>query len=444
MDQNPFTSPTMPSLPALSLPVTEDECEVLTLCLVSNLSQYEVGDFLSHLKYQVGIAQHTIAEFDSNVPPDWKKATPAFHTNNPLQPRFKTFEALKDGIMWMASEVNNGIAGFIRENRVEPSGRVPSASLREVRLWVQLNTQPERVALEAKDLTFEQVRAILIGLEPKIKPNFNILDTEYGEIPEEEVPKKKKKNLPKKGPTAYEVALGQRNVSEQSQKLLKKGLIDVKIDHIFPMVIFVCSGAGLRNGVLYIIHHSYAFGGTQERLASWASMYKIRLDARNAHVGAVDQGRWVEAYGKLDQYDKDAASQGFDQTTARRHLAELTLSVNGGPTESEMTPLASSASPAALRDVLEHIGLPFNVYANKVKPSGCCYGCKATVRYVEAMTTDALIQDIKSTSGSTKFEHRNEAWSCAEVLSSLYCQKAHMSLVSGMEDVNLANEAKSK
>ncbi|KAF5547376.1 hypothetical protein FNAPI_8556 [Fusarium napiforme] len=326
MAQNPFTPPTMPSLPALSLPVTEDGCEELTLCLVSNLSQYKVGDFLSHLQYQVGIARHIIAKFDSTVPVNYKNATPSFHTNNPLQPRYKTFESLKDGIKWMAHEVNTGIVSFIRESRVEPSGRNPAVSLRETRLWVQLNTQPERAALEAKNLTFEQVRVILLGLEPKIKPDFDIFQTEYGKIEEEDVPKKKKKLGIKKGPTAHEVALALRHVSGQSQRLLKKGTADVNIDHIFPMVIFICSGIGLRNGVLYIIHHSYA----------------IRLEARNAHVGATDQGRWVEAYGKLDQYDKDAVSQGFDKEAARRYLSELALCFKGGPAENEMTPMASN------------------------------------------------------------------------------------------------------
>lgn len=326
----------------------------------------------------------------------------------------------------MAQEVSVGLDSLIREIRVEPSGRVPSISLRETRLWVQLNTQPERAAFQAKDLTFEQVRVIITGLQLKIKPDFDIIDKEYGEVPkpqDEQGPKKKKKG-PKKGPTDYEVALGKRKVSQQSQRLLSKGTIHVYIDDIFPMVIFVCSGAGLRHDVFYIIHPSYAFGGTQERLAGWASMHGIRLSARNAHVGATDQGRWAEAYEKLDQYDKDTASQGIDQEAARRHLAELTLSFNGGPTENEMTPMAFNASPAALRDVEEHIGLPFNMYANRHKWSGCCYGCKATVRYIEAKTTEELSKDIDLTIKSTRFNHRSEPWSCAEVLCSLYCQKA--------------------
>ncbi|KAM0228104.1 hypothetical protein ACHAP5_012040 [Fusarium lateritium] len=317
----------------------------------------------------------------------------------------RTFNDLRQLIKENSCDLQEKLLDMKNETRIEPSGRIPAVCLREVRVILMANTTSLRSKFDDPALTFGGLIELMKEFIPMIDPAW----TEPGLNPKDLL------------------------------RLQGTGKKYPSIDLVQPMIWFVCTGLGLKANVnmerekmpLVKIHGHFSIGATQERLACWQNYHQIRHDARNDHIGPEDRAKWHSAYKALQKFDDACQLSGKSQSDGRAELVYHAL--KGAKAPAALRALPEGALDA-LRNCGGHIGIPYAQGMKHLKAVGCCYGCKVCIRYIEAMSDEALRNDIvgcpekgdqkakPGTVNTTDFANRmGNPHSCAEVAASIYC-----------------------
>ncbi|KAF4443370.1 hypothetical protein FACUT_1427 [Fusarium acutatum] len=274
------------------------------------------------------------------------------------------------------------------QDRIGPPGKpshdmVPTIALRTVRLWNILNTKDSRKEVLA--LGKSQVKLFI----DKVATMINV------DNPDNEL------------------------TPHRTRKLIKGHGV---VQSVTPYIYHLCLGSGFaEDGKGFLIHKHAHWGDSKEQLGSWPEFHAIRLAARDAHIGAEYAEDCLKFYQGLEELEQGANEVGLDTAFVRKSLSQFAL--KGIP-----APVTVSALPAwsklenPLRDVGQHVGRAFMDRNGIIEIVGCCYGCKASVRFDEAMEPDEFEKNIAFEAKEFKLEKRlKKAHSCAEVVSSHYC-----------------------
>ncbi|KAF4990180.1 hypothetical protein FGRMN_8601 [Fusarium graminum] len=296
------------------------------------------------------------------------------------------FTVMRDTIEVAIDQLVEKRQNLVRLSGLPRSNKIPAVCLREVRMWCTLNAHKFRNILQRPEMAFGELIQYMKNLIPSI-------DITPDNIPDDD-PIKNLNKARRLGGTSKECKY---------------------IDRIQPMIFFVCSGLGLREEVgtgfiakeelmpmlLKTIHNFFSIGTTQERLDSWPSYNKIRRDARDQHLGDKVQEDWATFYHKLMAFDRALVTSGKEQSKGRGELAYHALKGLNPPEELKDLPGGKNYF-TALRTCVDHIGLPYNQMAGGMEVAGCCYGCKVSIRYREAMSDEDLREDIIGTDEAVK------------------------------------------
>ncbi|KAF5657300.1 hypothetical protein FCIRC_13312 [Fusarium circinatum] len=259
---------------------------------------------------------------------------------------------------------------------------VPAIALRTVRLWCILNTKENR--RQAQTLN----RAA------------------FGEF-KEKIRKMIKVNSPSSAINP-----------ERTRGLFKKKGI---IHSVTPCVYFFCLGTGYtKDGQPYSVHPCCYAGDTDERLDSWPEFNAIRTAARNAHIGALDIAAWKEFYQNLQKLDDEANQEGLEIAVVQEAISKFAL--EGTPVPDAISNLpAFKELQKPLRAVSNHVEFAFKDEKGEIISVPCCYGCKISIGYAEAITPEELENDLGDERKPLDFSKRKNPHSCAEVVASRYC-----------------------
>ncbi|KAF5643243.1 hypothetical protein F52700_2959 [Fusarium sp. NRRL 52700] len=171
----------------------------------------------------------------------------------------------------------------------------------------------------------------------------------------------------------------------------------------------------------FSVHPCCYAGDTDERLDSWPEFNAIRTAARNTHIGAADIAAWQQFYQNLQNLDDEANQAGLEIAVVQEAIAKFALEGTPVPdTISELPAFKDLRMP--LRAVNNHVGCAFKDVKGEIISVPCCYGCKISIGYDEAITPEEPKNDsgdeTKPVFDSSK---RKVPHSCAEVVASHYC-----------------------
>ncbi|KAF5561227.1 hypothetical protein FPHYL_6306 [Fusarium phyllophilum] len=260
----------------------------------------------------------------------------------------------------------------------EYPGFVHAISLRTVRLWCMLNTKDVREKILGLDRS---------AFRPFIESLATMIDVD-----------------------SFTGGLHPKN----TRKILKRY---GNVHSVIPQVYSICLGNNSNKDDRACPVHLFSHAGdTKERLGSWPEFHRIRLAARNAHIGAQQVEAWLGYHQDLQSLEEQAEKAGLEQSMVRVAFSRFAL--KGIP-----IPEMISALPAwnklvkPLRDVSQHVGGAFLEKGGKILIIGCCYGCKASIRFDEAMSAEEFEENIAYQAREFKLGVRlQDAHSCAEHL----------------------------
>ncbi|KAG5799018.1 hypothetical protein H9Q69_001959 [Fusarium xylarioides] len=259
---------------------------------------------------------------------------------------------------------------------------VPAIALRTVRLWCILNTKEYRKEVQSLD------RAAFGQFKEKIRKMIKVNNPSSAINPERT-----------------------RGLSK------KKGVIH----SVTPCVYFFCLGIGFtEDGQPFSVHPCCYAGDTDERLDSWPEFNTIRTAARNIHIGAADIAAWQEFYQNLQKLDDEANEARLEIAVVREAISKFALEGTTVPdTISKLPALKELLKP--LRAVGNHVGCAFKDVKDEIISVSYCYGCKISIGYDEAITSEELEKDIGDERKPFDFSRRKNPHSCSEVVASRYC-----------------------
>ncbi|CAH0050533.1 unnamed protein product [Clonostachys solani] len=287
------------------------------------------------------------------------------------------FEGLKSKITAQLDRVMSKILSIAKELRnhyedipegvpdlsqSESAPHVANISVRECRLWCQLNTTKFRQRLQNANDTAE-LRSAMDAISDMI----------LGDVA--------------KVPTPYVFNLTKKD----------RGIVT-------PLVYFVCTGMDKEGNQLHDLVH---VGCTKEQFRIWEPFQEHRNKARDDLIGQEAIEAWKNWHGQLLRL-------GADDSNDTRKLRENLMQGNIG----ELPDWAHWLSTTKLRACENHVGQSFTqVGWNHTALMGCCMICKTAISFQEVMGKDfqeeaRLIHPMK---------RRHCPHSCAEVVTSGAC-----------------------
>lgn len=199
---------------------------------------------------------------------------------------------------------------------------------------------------------------------------------------------------------------------------------DTKKNRLFsPVTYFFCLGTD-RAGTRF--HKMIHVGATQERLQLWPALWRIRQKSRLGRVfedaEKEDAKKWDSFFSGLMHVEKHILTKTeLGLTEFRTQLMEWRLGLRKNPPDGTDGEDYDQHIPV-LRSCGGHLGQSFQPEDDgRLLPVACCLACKLTIGYEECETHEI--------SQSAKFNLHGRAkapWSCAEVISSRYCEEAGM------------------
>ncbi|RMJ19766.1 hypothetical protein CDV36_000531 [Fusarium kuroshium] len=267
---------------------------------------------------------------------------------------------------------------------------VPAASPREIRFWLTWNTKTKLRSLSDK---------IESG---NVMEFYKELEASLIEEDSEDCPYPIRKVLPR-----------------------LRHLKDKKSNRLFnPMVYFFCLGVdttGLR------AHKMIHIGATQERLQPWAALWKLRRDARLVRAGE-DATRWANFVSGLMHVEKHVLPKTeLELTDFRAQLMEWRLGLRANPPEG--TDREDYDHIPVLRLCGGHVGQSFQLTDKGSPTLQCCPVCKLSIGYKECTDPKIVPSANIDLVGRAKV-----SWSCAELISSKYCDNLSMIRQSSSQD----------
>ncbi|CAG9987949.1 unnamed protein product [Clonostachys byssicola] len=252
---------------------------------------------------------------------------------------------------------------------IESAPLVANISVRECRLWCELNTADFRQRLQSARGTAE--------LLPIMNEVSNII--------------------------LGDVAIVSDQV-DQDEGVFKVHNAKEDTSIVSPYVYFVCTGMDKEGNKLHNLVH---VGCTRERFPMWKPLQQHRDDARNDLIGqeAIDEwGKWREQLVKLGMATTDATFR------LRENLMQ-------GNTE-ELPEWAHELVTKKLRACSNHVGQSFQqVDWNTIIHMGCCMLCKTTISFEEIKEKDYR----KEAKCANLHRKKHCPHSCAEVATSGIC-----------------------
>ncbi|KAF4511895.1 hypothetical protein G6O67_001096 [Ophiocordyceps sinensis] len=321
------------------------------------------------------------------------KARPQLKTH--LKPPFDdtTFEALFKTVetevfdaLWQVEEVGRSLEAFYGKAALdlEPIDQVPNVSLREVRLWCQLNTSHFIAKLDQAH-SLEALESIM---------NEQVLD----------VIRAQDSNV-----TDYKLTGNQKHNNQAPS----------------PWVYLICTGIG-KHGER--IHKHVHIGATKERLDLWPELNVQREAARENLIGEAARRAWAAWFRMLVNLEENKTDDEARQVRKDLMLGKV-------PTlEPKQAESARSVLARPLRDCRGHLGQAFSLTGwNAAKVIGSCYICKMTTGFAEvhiladgernagAGQDSVKDKDAEVAKGISLTARQRTAYSCAEIPASRRC-----------------------
>ncbi|KAM0428912.1 hypothetical protein ACHAPT_006712 [Fusarium lateritium] len=260
----------------------------------------------------------------------------------------------------------------------DPTRReVPAVSAREIRFWLALNTDAFHERLEQEAASQESLR-IFVG---------KIIDVT------EAAP----------GPYARVTANhGPRQMMNRATTTSSN-----------PVVFTICFGL---NQARERIHPLVHVGATQERLPMWPGLSNLRNDARCCHMGKAASD-WNEFFEGLKEVESWISSwTDTEKKELRQQLMEWRLGMRPNPPPG-LAPEDLNRIIPVKRTCGHHMVQAYRPKKHTYESIDCCYSCKLSIGYREVKEVD-----IPGTADRFDLEGRSKMpWSCAEVLTSKYC-----------------------
>ncbi|RSL97328.1 hypothetical protein CDV31_013093 [Fusarium ambrosium] len=155
-------------------------------------------------------------------------------------------------------------------------------------------------------------------------------------------------------------------------------------------------------------------GATQERLQPWAALWKLRRDARLVRAGE-DATRWANFVSGLMHVEKHVLPKTeLELTDFRAQLMEWRLGLRANPPEG--TDREDYDHIPVLRLCGGHVGQSFQLTDKGSPTLQCCPVCKLSIGYKECTDPKIVPSANIDLVGCAKV-----SWSCAELISSKYC-----------------------
>ncbi|KAF5023401.1 hypothetical protein F66182_4558 [Fusarium sp. NRRL 66182] len=251
---------------------------------------------------------------------------------------------------------------------------VPAVSIREVRVWCMANTRSRRQSVEDPGLDEKGLIALMNRLSQLIDPRTATPDAHV---------------------TSQEVVNPDKTYMVTRTKT---------VDFIFPQVFFICSGIAFHENKPY----------TNE-------FHLVRQAARDACIGKADVESWKDLYDSLELLESDWDSVDPGSRHEMRRAVLMHLHNNDEGSSRPNPDLGHLSKP--LRNCGRHHGLSFakDDKTGLWRAVGCCYGCKIGIGYHESSTEEEVRRGIDSTIKQLDLGKRKVPHSCAEVISSKYC-----------------------
>ena len=182
------------------------------------------------------------------------------------------------------------------------------------------------------------------------------------------------------------------------------------------MTYFFCLGvdsAGSR------VHEMIHIGATQERLQLWAALWRIRRDSRLVRTGD-DSERWANFFSGLiyvEDHMLVKTNPRLKRSAFRTQIMEWRLGLRANPPAG--TDIEDYRRIPVLRSCGGHVGQSFQLQEDEGSPTvPCCLACKLSIGYKECTNPEITLSADFNLRGRAK-----ASWSCAEVISSKYCDK---------------------
>jgi hypothetical protein len=278
------------------------------------------------------------------------------------------FEALQDQIDKQLGNVATKIEAIANElglpEVTESAPLVANISVRECRLWVQLNTTDFRQRLQSARGTTE--------LDPIMQEISSMILGDVATVPADIVFK------------VYKTSKGLNVVS--------------------PLVYYICTGMDIEGNKLHNLVH---IGCTRERFPMWKPLQQHRDNARDDLIGQQAINGWREWRDQLARLGPDRAESTY---TLRENLMRGNIE--------QLPQWAHQLVTNKLRACGHHVGQSFQQTDwNEVKLMGCCLSCKTTVAFEEVQEKDFK----REASGINILQRKECPHSCAEVVTSGIC-----------------------
>ncbi|KAH6889449.1 hypothetical protein B0T10DRAFT_548819 [Thelonectria olida] len=242
------------------------------------------------------------------------------------------------------------------------SATVANVSLREVRLWCQLNTQEFHT--QVAEANMDGLRSIM---ENDVPPLIS--------------------------------ALGNDRV--RGFRVAHKPKSCAKVNLPPPWIYFICTG---RNSEGQRLHKHTHVGCTKERFDWLPDLHDTRQDARNLLIGDDAIRAWEKRLDDVNLFESPLDVEGV------RELQGLMMTRRWSSIPLNMRNEAKRLVDHQLRPCGKHVGQAFSLKdQGSCAPVGCCFLCKLTVAYRETLLDN--IDEAKK----VILRNRRVAHSCAEV-----------------------------